>query len=127
MLPVGSEVLAYYRGYLDDGTVIDEVGSPDAPAELAIGHYAIPVNVSNALGTMDDGETRTVKAGYRQKGKKPQMATYAVHFVRRVKMDAFEEEQLNGGKCSCGSHRVREGLSHAHTHDCGCSQHHVHA
>ena len=72
-----------------------------------------------------DGETRIVKAGYRRKGEKPQVATYTVHFVGKVALDAFEDERLNGGKCSCGAHRLRDAL--AHSHDCACAHDHAYA
>lgn len=110
MLPRGTRVVGWYRGVLNSGAVVDECGSAEHPETIVIGDFKVPNNVSTALATSADGESRTVKAPYVRAGAKPGIATYEVHFVRAVKVDAIEEETLHGAECACGCHKLREAL-----------------
>lgn len=111
MLPRGSQVIGYYHGTLSDGSLVDEMGSAEAPAVITIGGLGLPGNVSNALATMEEGERRCVKAPFAKRGSKPQIATYEVNLVQLVRLSAVEDERLHGAECACGCHKLREALA----------------
>lgn len=110
MLPLGTEVLAFYRGRLEDGTVVDALGSAEQPQVVVIGGYGLSRNVSTALATMEPGETRIVKAPVFRKGRKPVLAEYEVGFAKVLSLDAIQEERLHGAECACGCHKLRAAL-----------------
>lgn len=113
MLPLGTQILASYRGYVEDGSIVDEIGTIDLPQCMNIGDRVIPRNVSTALATMQPGEVRIVKAPYFTKGEKPVIATYEVRLAQILNIDAIEEEIIHGSECACGCHKLREALSHS--------------
>lgn len=111
MLPKGSNVLAYYLGRTAEGQPIDMLGSEHDPAIVTIGDHRVPVNVSYALATMEQGEIRKVKSVYRIKGGRPAIAEYEVCLVGAMKLGFIEDETLHGSECACGCHKLREAFA----------------